>query len=96
MDLTAPPQPEPIAPSLVLALERELEPGERVLWSGKQLARVNPAGFAIWLFAVPWTAFALFWMAMAAAGVKATDGAGGALAWAFPCSACRSWPSALR
>ena len=83
MDLTAPPQPDRVDTSLGLALERELEPGERILWSGKQLARLNLAGFAIWLFAVPWTAFALFWMAMAATGVRETEGAG-ALAWAFP------------
>jgi hypothetical protein len=83
MDLTAPPQPDRVDTSLELALERELEPGERILWSGGQPARINLAGFAIWLFGVPWTAFALFWMAMAATGVEATDGAG-ALAWAFP------------
>ena len=43
MDLTAPPQPDRVDTSLGLALERELEPGERILWSGKQLARLNLA-----------------------------------------------------
>ncbi|MCW1381459.1 hypothetical protein OLX02_01350 [Novosphingobium sp. KCTC 2891] len=45
-------------------LRRELLPGERLLWQ----ARPDPARlrkvFAVWLFAVPWTAFALFWEGM--------------------------------
>lgn len=44
----------------------ELKPGESVLWSGQP----NPnrrmlTGFAMWLFFIPWTAFAVFWVAMA-------------------------------
>ena len=80
MDLTAPPRAQP----LMLALERELQPGERLLWSGEQLARINAGAFGIWLFAVPWTAFALFWMAMAGIGAQATQGSAGVFAWAFP------------
>ena len=64
MDLSAPPAADP----LKLALERELHGNERVLWSGKQLARVSWGGLAIWLFAVPWTAFAVFWTVMAKPG----------------------------
>ena len=79
MDLAAP----PAADSLTLALERELEAGEHVLWSGKRLARLNLAGFGIWLFALPWTAFAVFWMAMALMGVRAS-GAAAPFDWAFP------------
>lgn len=54
-----------IAQRLDLALSRELQPGERVMWKGMKLARVEARGFLIWLFAIPWTAFALFWMTMA-------------------------------
>jgi len=79
MDLTAPPAADP----LMIALERELQPGERVLWSGKRLARVNTGGFAIWLFAVPWTAFALFWTVMAATGADALSDTVGPVGWAF-------------
>lgn len=67
------------------ALERELGPSERVVWHGWQLARIDPLHFGIWIFAVPWTAFALFWTSMAAGAVAATDlGGAGLLAWAFP------------
>lgn len=67
---------------LGLALSRELQTGERVVWEGMKLARVEPAGFGIYLFAIPWTAFALFWTAMAAAGVSQSDE--GWMVWAFP------------
>ncbi len=54
-------------PSLELdsILRRELMPGERLLWTGRPDPTRLRAAFAIWLFAVPWTAFALFWEAMA-------------------------------
>lgn len=68
----------------MLALDRELQAGERVLWSGKRLARVSWGGLAIWLFAVPWTAFSLFWMAGASMGAQAGSETFGFLAWAFP------------
>lgn len=57
--------PTTIAQRLEIALSRELEEGEQVVWKGMKLARVEPKGFLIYLFAIPWTAFALFWMAMA-------------------------------
>lgn len=71
---------------LDLALSRELRDGERVLWQGVPTGAVNVKAFAIYFFAIPWTAFALFWTAMAAAGMGATewDGAGSLLKWAFP------------
>lgn len=80
MDLTAP----PAADAISLALDRELQAGERLLWSGKRLARVSWGGMAIWLFAVPWTAFSLFWMAGASMGAQASSGTFGLLAWALP------------
>lgn len=46
-------------------LRRELLPGERLLWSGRPQPGKLKAAFAIWFFAIPWTAFALFWEAMA-------------------------------
>ena len=67
---------------LDLALGRELRSGERVVWQGMKLARSEPKGFALYVLAIPWTAFALFWTAIAAAGVSEMDG--GLLAWGFP------------
>lgn len=49
-----------------VALKRELQPGERILWQSRQNPRFFGSGsIATWLFAIPWTAFALFWMGMA-------------------------------
>lgn len=45
-------------------LRSELVTGERLLWSARPNG-IGLAPFAIWLFAIPWTAFSLFWMAMA-------------------------------
>jgi len=58
--LTTPPSPE-----LETILRRELMTGERLLWSGRPDPSRLRAVFAIWFFAIPWTAFALFWEAMA-------------------------------
>lgn len=71
---------------LELALSRELHADEHVVWQAEKLARIQPASFAMYLFALPWTAFALFWTAMAASGVSTmqTDSGAGLLAWAFP------------
>ncbi|MEM7780951.1 MAG: hypothetical protein AAF697_11230 [Pseudomonadota bacterium] len=70
---------------LELALGRELRPGERVTWSGTKMARIEWKVFALYIFAIPWTAFALFWTFMAAQGVSSAEADGaGLLAWAFP------------
>lgn len=55
---------------LQLRINRELEENERILWSaqplpGKLAARKRPLQF----FAIPWTAFAVFWV-VAAAGFE--------------------------
>lgn len=68
---------------LKTALKDELETGERIKWQGMKLARVEPAGFGIYIFAVPWTAFALFWMAMAA-WISPSGPDAGILESAFP------------
>jgi hypothetical protein len=47
-------------------VERELEPGERVAWAGQPDPRRYARGsWGIALFGIPWTAFAVFWVAMA-------------------------------
>lgn len=79
MDLTAP-GPDP----LDLALQRELRAGERVLWRGRRLPRFAWEGLVIWLFAIPWTAFAVFWTAMAFAGAQTFEPDAGVLGYAFP------------
>ncbi len=68
---------------LEMALQRELRTGERVLWRGRRLPRIAWSGLVIWLFAVPWTAFALLWTTMAFAGAQSFDAAG-LLGYAFP------------
>ncbi|ANU08459.1 hypothetical protein A6F65_02174 [Paraurantiacibacter namhicola] len=78
----------PQADVLGEALRKELQAGERLLWHDKPQQRLSLMGFSIWLFAIPWTAFALFWTGMAYAGISTTadsDGpALGLLAYAFP------------
>lgn len=75
--------PPPLPQSLEADLRRELTSGERVLWRGQPLAKRLKGGFGIWLFAVPWTLFALFWESMAllpwSASSKTPDG----ITWTF-------------
>lgn len=56
----------------------ELEPGERLVWlqqpSGR--SRLPWAAYAPAVFGIPFTAFAVFWMSMAAWGVWGGGGAG--------------------
>lgn len=67
------------------ALHSELQRGERVLWQGARIPRFQAGSLGIWLFAIPWTAFAVFWTTMAARGVSAGGFEdGGLIAWAFP------------
>lgn len=70
--------------SLDLALRREMRSGERVAWQGRQIARIALAGFGIYFFAIPWTAFALFWTTMASWGASEMQEDTGLLSWAFP------------
>lgn len=42
-----------------------LLPGERLRWAGQPRPSSQWASFGIWLFAIPWTAFALFWESLA-------------------------------
>lgn len=69
---------------LDLALRRELKVGERVVWQARPLARVQKLAFWIYLFAIPWTAFSVFWTVMAAAGTETSSHPVSWLSWAFP------------
>jgi len=67
------------------AIRSELQPGERLLWSGRPdpIRGMLPT-FAIWLFAIPWTCFAVFWIASAyGMGSHANNTGGGGFAF-FP------------
>jgi hypothetical protein len=58
-------QSDTIPPQLTTFARREFA-GERMVWAGQPSPRAAmTGGWAIWLFAVPWTAFALFWEATA-------------------------------
>ena len=51
-------------------LRAELKPGESIAWAGQPIPdRFMKAGFLLWLFFIPWTAFSLFWIA-GASGFK--------------------------
>lgn len=58
---------------LQLKLEKELESGETVLWKETPIQRYfTPKATGAFLFAIPWTAFAVFWV-FGAAGFKLPD-----------------------
>jgi hypothetical protein len=68
-------------------VDREIEPGERIQWMDRPVARffTGPAT-AAFLFGIPWTAFAAFWTTFAALGTAEADDteAFGGLARLFP------------
>jgi hypothetical protein len=71
-----------IDPSIPVSLHdtitRELEPDERIVWSGMpKPVFFTPAATGLFLFAIPWTAFSIFWMA-GAAGFQIPDFKNGA------------------
>ena len=66
-------------------LERELEGGERILWtaqpsSGRAMRRYLPH----LLFAIPWTAFAVFWVVSAFKVTSEGEDSIGAVKYIFP------------
>lgn len=66
-------------------LDEELEGGERIEWKGMPVPRLfKPESIAIFLFAIPWTAFSLFWMAMAGMGTLAALDKGFNIMMLFP------------
>ena len=59
----------PLDPNTERLLAAELRPGENILWqSSSDPRRSFRMGMVIMLFAVPWTAFAVFWMVKASQG----------------------------
>jgi hypothetical protein len=55
--------PRDISRELQSMVDRELEPGESVKWIGMPIPRFfTGASTGSFLFAIPWTAFAIFWM----------------------------------
>lgn len=50
------------AQARITRIQQELDSGEKILWTGTPDAgRSMKQGFAIWLFAIPWTVFSVFW-----------------------------------
>jgi hypothetical protein len=78
MEMTFQPDPK------VEALDRELQRGERVLWKGEGIPRFQASAMGIWFFAIPWTAFAVFWTVMAAGGMSQSWDDVGWIGLAFP------------
>ncbi len=56
-----------------MRLDAELGHGERVLWMAKPRPRRQLRSFGIYLFAIPWTAFSVFWIGMAGFGHGTPD-----------------------
>lgn len=50
-----------VSPHMEQAIRRELTRGERLIWSAQPAASMMTSALWIWLFAIPWTLFALFW-----------------------------------
>lgn len=49
--------------ALQAMVNRELEPGESIKWSGMPIPQFfTAASTGMFLFAIPWTAFAVFWL----------------------------------
>jgi hypothetical protein len=81
-----------LPPQLKAFAEREFL-GERLLWAERPDQRIHfLLSFGIWLFAIPWTAFALFWISIpgaalyegyAGVNIGAPKGAPTFAMWAF-------------
>lgn len=62
-----------VSRTLSTTVARELHPGETIVWMDMPVPRYfTPASTSAFLFAIPWTAFALFWIC-GAAGFKFPD-----------------------
>lgn len=58
-------------------VQSELRDGERLLWADRpDPQRALKQAFVIWIFAIPWTAFAVFWIVMAATMSSGAPGPG--------------------
>jgi hypothetical protein len=66
-----------LPPDLQAMIVGEIDPGERVVWSGQPIAsRLARKSIPIVLFGIPWTAFAIFWVAMASLGAGKANAPG--------------------
>ena len=65
-------------------LRQELAPGERLLWHARAIPRAKRGSLAIVLFAIPWTAFALFWTTMAFTMTRMGGETDPFMTWVFP------------
>jgi hypothetical protein len=77
------PSPPAPSPELDSILRRELLPGERLIWSARPSPPKLRDAFAIWIFAIPWTAFALFWEAMSFMPWFASTNTPSEIKWSF-------------
>jgi hypothetical protein len=58
-----------LTPELHRRLNDEMRAGERIVWSGQPLPRLYQwSSIGVVLFGIPWTAFAIFWIAAAGWG----------------------------
>jgi hypothetical protein len=56
-----------LSPELKQRVDSELRSGERLIWAAQPLARAfRRQGCALQVFAIPWTAFSIFWVVSAA------------------------------
>jgi hypothetical protein len=82
------PREMPVSRQLQSELERELAPGECVVWSGQPIpSRYSRGTWPIVLFGIPWTAFALFWTGGAFWGTRqipSDDAMATGFRWLFP------------
>ena len=66
-------RPAEIPADLQRLIDSERNRDERITWSAQPLAgRVARKGWPIVLFGIPWTAFSVFWITMAARGTMQT------------------------
>lgn len=65
-------------------LRQELDTGERLLWHARGIARSKRGSLALVLFAIPWTAFAVFWTTMAFTMTRGSGQVDSLFAWLFP------------
>ena len=77
-------QPQQMVPNgLQERVRRELEPGESIRWMEQPIPKFfTPVSIGAFLFAIPWTAFAVFWIC-GASGFKMPNFSGGGFAF-FP------------
>ena len=67
--MVTPPRAPLLPPDLQRQVQAELRPGERLVWAAQPLPRLlRWQSLGLFLFAIPWTAFAVFWVAAAAHG----------------------------